>query len=454
MTATLTPREAADWSVDDVDLAGLLGSPVGLSGRELGDRLVELDRVRRALEAATVGVLDEAERSDAYRDDGCITLGSWARCHVLWSKHEATTRLRELDLVRLCPEVATALESGRLGVAQAAELARARANPRCGDEIAEHITQLLQWATELDFGGFRTVVRRWEQLADVDGAHQDHEAAHRGRRASLNRVDDTFHLRAQFGVIQGTAMEKILEAFVEAEWQADWDAAKAEHGDDATTNMVARSQSQRRADALFAIFQAAVSGDGRAITDPLVHLVCDLATFEDHVASQTGGHVPEPGDAIVVKHRDAADVHVGDPLDVAMGAGFAMRRCETINGDPVDPADVIAASLIGHIRIVVVDRRGVVVDAGRKTRLFRGVPRELVWLLGKTCSWRGCDHRIDLQVDHLDEYCRDGPTDQDNAGILHGRHNRFKTSHGYRITRDEHGILHTWRPDGTELKPR
>ena len=132
-----------------------------------------------------------------------------------------------------------------------------------------------------------------------------------------------------------------------------------------------------------------------------------------------------------------------------------MRRCETINGDPVDPADVIAATLIGHIRVVVVDRRGVVVGAGRKTRLFRGVPRELVWLLGKTCSWRGCDHRIDLQIDHLDEYVRDdGPTDQDNAAILHGRHNRFKTSHGYRITRDQRGILHTWRPDGTELKPR
>jgi hypothetical protein len=454
MTATLTPSAGvAGWCADDVEL----GSSVGLSGRELGDRLVELDRLRRRVEAATVAVLDEAERSDAYRDDGCITLSSWARCQVLWSKREATVRVRELDLVRLCPEVAVALEAGRLGVAQVAELARARANPRCGDGIAEHITQLLKTAVELDFDGFRTVVRRWEQLADVDGAHQDHEAAHRGRRASLNRVDDTFHLAGRFGVIQGTAMEKILEAFVEAEWQADWDAVKAEHGDQATTNMVARSQSQRGADAVFAIFHAAVSGDGRTIAGPLVHLVCDLATYEDHLADTVGGHVPHPDVPTAAHDRDdqIAEVDPGDPLDVSMAAGFVMRRCETINGDPVDPADVIAATLIGHVRMVVVDRRGVVVDAGRKTRLFRGVPRELVWLLGKTCSWRGCDQRLDLQVDHLDEYAsRDGPTDQDNAGILHGRHNRFKTSHGYRITRDPHGHLHIWRPDGTELKPR
>ena len=462
MTATLTTNAdaAGEWRVDDVDLDELLGSPAGLSGRELGDRLVELDRLRRAVEAATVAVLDEAERSDAYRDDGCTTMSNWARCHVLWSKHEATTRVRELDLVRLCPEVATALKTGTLGMAQVAELARARANPRVGDEIAEHMTQMLKWAVELDVAGFCRVVRRWEQLADVNGAHRDAETAHRGRRASLNRVDDTFHLAARFGVIQGTAMATILDAYVEAEWQADWDEAKALHGDDATPAMVKRSQAQRRADAVFAIFQAAVTGKGRSISDPLVHLVCDLATFEEHLARNVGGHVPT-GAALADADGTAASdaeadgpVDPGDPLDVAVGAGFAMRRCETVSGDPVDPGDVLAAALIGHVRMVVVDRRGVVIDAGRKTRLFRGVARELVWLLGKTCCWRGCDHRLDLQVDHLDEYSRDGPTDQDNAGILHGRHNRYKTSHRYTITRDPRGILHIWRPDGTELKPR
>ena len=187
-----------------------------------------------------------------------------------------------------------------------------------------------------------------------------------------------------------------------------------------------------------------------------MHLVCDLATFEEHLARKMGGHVPQPDTTSTSTSTvDDLDDDPGDPLDVAMGAGFAMRRCETIDGDPVDPGDVLTAALIGHVRIVVVDRRGVVVNAGRKTRLFRGVARELVWLLGKTCCWRGCDHRIDLQVDHLDEYVRDGGrTDQANAGPLHGRHNRFKTSHGYTITRDHQGILHIWRPDGTELKPR
>ena len=294
MTATLRADNGAvaGWRADGADLQDLFGSPAGLSGRELGERLVELERVRRRLEAATVAVLAEAERSDAFRDDGCITLGSWARCQVLWSKREATVRVRELDLIRLCPDVQVALEAGTLGTAQVAELARARANPRIGDDIAEHISQLLKWATELDFGGFRTVVRRWEQLADTDGAAHAHDRAHQGRRGSFNAVDETFHLNAQFGVMQGTAMAKILGAFEEAEWQADWDAVKADHGDQARTNMVARSQSQRRADAIHAIFQAAVTGQGRRITDPLVHLVCDVATFEDTLARTVGGRVP------------------------------------------------------------------------------------------------------------------------------------------------------------------
>jgi hypothetical protein len=144
----------AAWDVASVGLVGLCGSPVGLSGRELGDRLVEIERVRRVLEAATVGVLDEADRVGVFREDGHGTVGSWARATVNWSRSEATTRVRELDLVRLCPTVRVELAGGRLGVAQAAELARARANPRVGDRVAERIGELVGWAESLDFDGW------------------------------------------------------------------------------------------------------------------------------------------------------------------------------------------------------------------------------------------------------------------------------------------------------------
>ena len=138
-----------------------------------------------------------------------------------------------------------------------------------------------------------------------------------------------------------------------------------------------------------------------------------------------------------------------------MGSGLGLRRCETVDGAPVDPGDVLAASVIGHVRRVVFNPAGVVVNAGRKTRLFTGIAREMAWLAGTTCCWPGCGHRVGVQVDHMDEFsARDGPTDQANADPLDGFHNRFKTSHGYRITRDNAGLLHIWRPDRTEIRPR
>ena len=458
MTATLTPPPAAgEWRPDGVDLEELFAAPTGLSGRELGDRLVEIDRLRRALEAAAVGVLDEAERSDAYRDDGHLSLRSWARGQVVWSKQEAKQRLGELDLIRLCPQVGVALETGRLGVAYASELARARSNPRCGDQIADCIDEFLDWAAKLDFEGFRTVVRRWEQLADTEGAHRDHDEAHQARRASMHNVDAEFHLRAQFGVIQGTAMAKILAAFVDAEYRADLDAVRAEFGDQATPAMITRTSTQRRADALYAIFIAAVTGDGQTLTEPIINLVCDVQTFEEHVARAAGATATNlDADITDSESDDEIDDDIGDDIvGVAMGEGLGLRRCETLDGAPVDPSDVIAAALIGHVRRVIVDRQGVVIDAGRKTRCFRGISRDMVWLLGTTCSWWGCNYRLGVQVDHLDEYVRDGGgTDQHNAGPLHGAHNRFTSANGYRITRDDAGFLHIWRPDGTEMRPR
>ncbi len=41
----------------------------------------------------------------------------------------------------------------------------------------------------------------------------------------------------------------------------------------------------------------------------------------------------------------------------------------------------------------------------------------------------------------------------DNAAVLCGRHNRWRHNHGYHVTRDADGRLHTYRPDGTPLRP-
>ena len=108
------------------------------------------------------------------------------------------------------------------------------------------------------------------------------------------------------------------------------------------------------------------------------------------------------------------------------------------------------ASFIGHVRRVVIDSSGRVIDLGRRRR-FTGAAREAVLLDGRRCLWPGCGRASSRnQIDHTHEHARGGLTTPDNGGPACGRHNRLK-SHGYTAHRDARGTWHVYRPDGTEL---
>lgn len=413
---------------DDVDSAHGSAALEALSAAELAQRLQMLERQMRRCEAAMVAVLDHADRRGVFSIDGHRSIRGWAGATVRWSDAETRDRCRTVALVRDVPDVATELTAGRIGVAQIRELARVRANPRVGDRLVEAATTLIEHAENLPFADFRLVARRWEALNDADGAHRGHEAAHQGRRVSTSQLDDTFHLIAQFGAVQGAAIAEILRRFEHAEFDREWDDLRARVGDDACTSMLERTTAQRRADALFAIFQAAASTPaGAQPPEPVVNIIVDIDTFQAHWAAAASDVAPPPA--------DAADVG---------------RRCETDTGIIVDPADVVAASITGHVRRVVMDRAGVVVEMGRRQRLFTGSARTAAMLQGRRCLWPGCgrDHRT--HIDHTTDWQHSGGTSPHNAGPLCPHHNRYK-SHGYRVRRDEHGRWHTYHPDGTEI---
>lgn len=100
-------------------------------------RLQVLERERRRNEAETVAVLDEADRRGVFSVDGHRSIRPWAAATVRWSDSEIRDRCRTVILVRDVPDVGVELGAGRLGVAQVHELARLRANPRCGDQVVE-----------------------------------------------------------------------------------------------------------------------------------------------------------------------------------------------------------------------------------------------------------------------------------------------------------------------------
>lgn len=409
--------------------------PSCLDSAGLAERFARLERERRRLEAELAEVIGEVDRRGEFRTDGHTRVTGWCRALGRWSSAEATSRARIARLHHACPAVAAALAEGTLGVSQCAEMARAFANPRCGEQLLDIIEILLDHAEQLTFDEFRLIVQRWEQIADADGAHRDHERAHRDRRASFGVAGHIAHLVAAGGIAEAAEMMEILRRYAEAEFHTDWASIRDKYGDAATKDHLPRTAAQRSWDALHRIFLDAVSTpSGAQAPEPVLNIVIDLATFEQLV------------DDFV------SDVACTSPTRTHRPADPRWWRCETSDGVPLPRGAVWRAALMGHVRRVVIDAAGVPVDVGRERRLFTGPQREIVLLLDARCAWAGCDqptHRC--QADHTVDHQHGGATATHNGGPACGHHNRWK-NRGYELWRDPNGVWHTYRPDGTEIR--
>jgi hypothetical protein len=160
----------------------------------------------------------------------------------------------------------------------------------------------------------------------------------------------------------------------------------------------------------------------------VVNILVDQATFEHHQSNALGGN-PDPLDPLTVGER----------------------RSETSRGELLDPADIIVAACIGHVRRVVLDGAGVVLDFGQRRRLFTGPLREAVLLTERRCLWPGCSRPASrCEADHLLPFANAGLTNAANGGPTCGHHNRRKNQR-YRTWRDAQGRWHVHRPNGTGI---
>lgn len=321
-----------------------------LGARDLAGRLGEVEEAIRSLEAVAVAIVAAADRGEVYREDGHVSVRGWVKASIRTSDVEVGHRVRAAKLVTVFPQCGRELAVGRLGVAQVRELARAHANPRCGAEMVAVVDELVHLAEVHPHETFVRAVRQWERIADVDGAHDDAEHAHRGRRARIGAVGDTVYLDARVGTAQGATMVEVFEQFARAEFAAEWDDLRRRLGDEACPGRLARTEAQRRADALAAIFEAAATSlsDARR-SEPVVNILIDQAVYEAQLAAMVGDDEARP-----------------DPADLGH------QRCRTTSGVPVDPADAVAASVVGWVRRVVVDGDGLIINLGRRSRVFTG----------------------------------------------------------------------------------
>lgn len=399
----------------------------------LVQRLRELESARRRVEAETAELLAELDDRKVHRPEHASMWGL-LRVQVGWSDRECKERMRIARLGTIFPDALELLADGRSSVANIAEIARGFANPRCGDQIESVIGTLFTESTRLEFDDFKRVVKRWERLADTDGSHRDAQQNHANRNAHVAVWDGVGHLVAEFGEADGLANREIFERFVETEFRADWEAVVAEHGDSACTELMPRTDAQRRADAITAIFESAASTPtGSRRPRPVLNVLVDSRTFED----------------LLIEHRLLPErfddpFESGEPLVVD-------QRCESEHGDPIDPTTALQVAIHGLVRFVILDDEGVPIRWGRERRLFTGAARDAVLSLWPRCTAPGCRVRSRRsEADHTVPWAAGGRTDPDNGGPRCRRHNLLGNA-GYTTRRDRRGRWHTYRPDGSEV---
>src|SRR5690606_35961126 len=115
--------------------------------------------------------------------------------------------------------------------------------------------------------------------------------------------------------------------------------------------------------------------DGRPVR-VTVDIVIDQATFEAQLLD-----VFDP----LHLHRDRPETRGFDEgfdpeLEPPPSPSPRAAMCRTVRGTPVDPADAVINALTGHVRRVVAGTDGVVIDLGRRARLFTGSSREAAFL--------------------------------------------------------------------------
>ncbi len=450
-------------------------------------RVREIEALGRRLHAAQLGVLAAIDRSGVFRADGHASAKVMVRHGANLSKAAALRRDQVASMLQRMPHAEAAHAEGRLGTPQAERIARTFANGRVREALVDADEAMVRAAVMLPYPDFDAALTDWERLVDEDGAgdRAERNDANRDFRMPQN-LDGSGRFEGGGGGVDMQEIEDVWQRQVRREFEADWAEARCRLGDAATVDDLVRTDGQRRFDAMKTCMLrgdlAEYGVSARTCTD----LVIDQPTFERHLAKLFGtdpgpdpravtwwddlagtlGDEPGTGCESTVEpepepeRESAPDSVPGDapapvrkPGNGPPEGGPVGFRCGTIDGRPLDPTEVVVATLIGHVRRVVTGADAVVLDMGRKARCFAGARQGAVRLSHPMCTWTGCQvPASECQSDHLDGFGgpSEGRTDPGNGAPVCGRHNRLKEQ-GYAVVRDRHGRWHVFRPDGTEI---
>src|SRR5690349_11250976 len=118
---------------------------MGLADGEVVDEFRQLELERRRSEVTAALLVGEVERRALNELDGMRSVQAWCRGIGRWSHRDGRNMHRLARLLRTHADVLSPETAIFLPIAHLHELARAAANPRCGDEIRDAMDALLYW---------------------------------------------------------------------------------------------------------------------------------------------------------------------------------------------------------------------------------------------------------------------------------------------------------------------
>jgi hypothetical protein len=372
-----------------------------LTDEQLEERLTDLARTRRVVEAESARTVGEIERRGSFGVDGHLSVTSFveSRLGVGWS--EAAREVRMARALEHMPAAREALGLGEVSSSAIGALAAAReANPEAFSEAEEDLVEV---ARTMPARGLRLAVERWKVRVEPRAAEREDAERYERRCVHVSTARDGMvrldgNLDPETGATLGTALDAVTGAWARG------------GGDDP------RSAAQRRADALGEVCRGWLTHADRPIVGgerPHITVVADLDTLE----------------------------------------GRSPGRSETSVGTAVPAETVRRLACDAQVSRVITSGRSEPLDVGRTVRVVPPSLRRALSVRDRGCAFPTCDRPVSwCDAHHVRHWADGGQTQLSNLVLLCRRHHRM-THAGFRVHMVE-GRPVFRRPDGSVIEDR
>jgi Domain of unknown function (DUF222) len=375
ITAEVQPLDAAVDGLAALDEADI-------DGHHAAEMLVELRRVTARLAAVEARLVDRVDSGRPWADVGYRNTGNWLAASDNTSLYDARTSVRLARRLRTMPATDAALAAGDITAAHAHRLA-ALAEPATAAAFAGAEEYLVGQARTMRWADFTKACAYWvravrDQDPDPDRSDREH------RHVSLHDgLRGTGLLSGELTPVAKATVREALERIERELFEADWAAARAEHGDATTSAHLARTPRQRRHDAL-------------------------VEMAKRSAARPADGKRPRPLISVLVGYDAFAQI------------------CELADGTLLGHATVAGLLDEAAVERIVFDGPSRVIDLGR-ARSFTGAARRAVEVADRHCQGPGCHVPAErCDIDHTWRWTDGGPTRPDNGQARCGPHNRAR----------------------------